>query len=139
VGDALALGAGGGLDHQGHGDLAAGLEPRLGRVVDQGIEPQHQEIHVGDRDQGAQARRRRPDAEPDHRRLGHRRVTHPNGTELRLQADELLVRAAEGADVLAQEDDPGVAGHLLAQRPRDGLAEEELGRGRRRRGFRRHR
>ena len=55
--DALALGAGGRLHHQRDGELAAGLEPRLGCIVDQRIEAEHQEVHVRDADQRAHAGR----------------------------------------------------------------------------------
>jgi hypothetical protein len=90
-----------GLDDDRRGELAAGLVAQLRAVVDQRIEAERHEIHVGDADERPQPRRRGADAHAHHRRFGDRHVAHALVAEARVQARELAVRAAEAPDVLA--------------------------------------
>jgi hypothetical protein len=57
--------------------------------------------------------------------LGDRSVPHPLA-EAVAQALGGLERAAGGADILAEEDDMRVGGHLVGDGPGDGLAVVEL-------------
>ena len=115
-----------GFDDQRYAELAAGLEAGLRSEIYQRVEPEHQEIHVRDTDQRSHPGGGGTRAKPDHRGFGHRRVAHARRAELLEEPRELLVRAAETAYVLPQHDHRFVAIHLLAQRARDRLAEEQL-------------
>ena len=81
------------------------------------------ELHLADRphadDRGA-------DRAADHRLLGDRRVDHAVGPELLLQAGGHLERAAEGADVLAEQQHALVLAQRHAQRVGDRLQVGEL-------------
>ena len=78
---------------------------------------------------GRMPEHRGADREADDRLLGHRRVAHALGPELVDEAARHAVDAAAGAparDVLAEQEDARVAGHLLAQRlvERRGVGED---------------
>ena len=76
------------------------------------------ELHLGD---GPHADERGAGATADDRDLGQRRVDDPPFAELLLETLRHLERSAEGADVLADQEDALVAAHLLAEPVRDRL------------------
>ena len=65
---------------QRHLRRAAGHERQLGRLVEQLVEADAEEVEVHQLDHGAHPGHGRTDAEADDRRLGDRRVAHPSRT-----------------------------------------------------------
>ncbi len=110
----------GGANHQRQGILPARHVPQLGRLVDDGVHAAGEE--VGEHDLG---HRPHPRHGRSHRRahdgvLADGRVEHPLRAELLHQAGGDGEIAA-GGHVLAQDEDPLVAPHLLGQGLADGL------------------
>ena len=125
-------------DHHRRRRLAAEHVAELGRLVEDLVEADPHEVdehQLGDR---PQARGGRTHRGADEARFADRRVEHPGRSELRMQAFGDAERAAPGillarragaaGDVLAHQDDPGIAGHLLGQRLVDRLSKGKLSR-----------
>ena len=121
--------AGGGAvraaEHDRAAHLAAGHVERLGRGVDDLVDRLHGEVEGHELDDRLQAGHRRADADAGKAVLGDRRIDHALGAEFLQQALRDLVGALIFGDLLAHDEDVGVAPHLLghgvAQRFADGL------------------
>ncbi len=113
-------------DRQRHLDLAARHVAVLGRLVDDLLERERQEVLVHDLDDRAHARHRRADARADDRHLGDRRVAHALRAELVEQPLRDAHRAAHLGDVLAHDEDVVVLAHRAGERVADGLAVGDL-------------
>ncbi len=122
LGGQLVAGAVRGADHQRAAHLAAEHRADLGRVVDDLVHRDEQEVDRHDLDDRPLAEHRRADAGADEALLGDRRVAHAVGAELVEQPGGHLVGAVEDADLLAHHEDAVVARHLLAHRQAQRLA-----------------
>jgi hypothetical protein len=117
--------AGGEAHSDRHG--RAGAVALLGRDGDEVIPragDEVRELHLGD---GTEAHYRRARAGADDRRLGEGCVEDTPVSELLLEAERDLERAAVHADVLADHEHALVAAHLGAQSVGDRLQVSELG------------
>ena len=103
-------------DHHRHLGLAAEHVADLRRVVDDLVVGDEREVDRHHLDHRSQAEHRRADGGADDDLFGDGRVDHALGAELVEQAVGDAIRAAELADVLADQEDGVVALHLLAQR-----------------------
>ena len=115
-----------GADHEGDALLAAGEEPVLRRLVDQRVHRQGEEVPEHDLEHRPLARDRGAVGRTGHRELRDRRVEHPVGPVLLVQARRHGEHAARGGDVLPEEEHALVAGELLVERLAHGLAELDL-------------
>ena len=108
-------------DRAAVGAVAAVADP--GRLLDDlvhGREDEVGELDLGDRQQAVGGR---ADGDAGDHRFGERRVDHAVVAELGPQAVGGEEDAALAADVLAQDDDPAVAAHLVAEALADRLDE----------------
>ncbi len=103
-------------DHQRHRHLAAEHVANVRRAVDDLVERQQREVDRHQLDDRSQSAHRRAHADSDDRVLRDRRVANTALVELLQQTVGDLERAAEHADVLAQQQHALVALQLLAQR-----------------------
>jgi hypothetical protein len=110
-----AAGAELGAHGQSHAGAAAGHERQLGRLVEQLVEADADEVEVHDLDDGAHAGHGRSDTEPDDRGLGDRRVEHPLAEAL-LEAPRQAEDVATVADVDAGDEHALVGGELGLER-----------------------
>ena len=115
-----------GADRDRHRHLPAGHVPVLGRLVDDLLGSEREEVlvhHLGDRphplDRGA-------DRRADEGHLRDRRVADALGAELVEHPHRHAHRAAHLGDVLAHHEDVVVAAHRLHERVAHGLAVGEL-------------
>ena len=118
----LVAGAVGRSDDQWAAHLAAEHRADLGRVVDDLVHRDEQEVQRHDLHDRALAEHRGADAGAHEALLGDRGVAHAVGPELVEQTRGDLVGAVEDADLLAHHEDALVARELLAQRKAQGLA-----------------
>src|SRR5690606_4319394 len=102
-------------------DRSAPAPMRRRSVLDDRIEAGRDEISELDLDDGTKALEPGADGEADDAVLAHRRIDHPSPSEALVETGRGLERAAERADVLAEDEDAVVALHLLDQRAVDGL------------------
>jgi hypothetical protein len=116
-GAALA-GAALGAQHERDGQLAAGHEVRLRRLVDELVEGEGQEVDEHDLDDGAEAGLGGADRDPADRRLADRRVADTLRPELLREPPGGAERPALG-DVLAEHEHALVGAHGLGQCRRD--------------------
>ena len=93
----------------------------LGRLVEQLVAGDGQEVDEQDLDHGAQPRRGRADRVADDGRLGDGGIEHPRGPELLVDRPRHAETATELAHVLAGDVDVGIAAHLQGEGFRDGL------------------
>ena len=103
-----------------NGQLTAGHEMRLRRLVDELIESERQEVDEHDLDDGTQARLRRADRDAADGRLADRRVADALGAELLRESCGRSPGPAFG-HVLAQDEHARVGAHRLPERRRDRL------------------
>ncbi len=122
LGGELVAGAVGRADDQWAPHLAAEHRADLGRVVDDLVHGDEQEVEGHDLDDGALAEHRGADTRADEALLGDRGVAHAVGPEFVKQARGDLVGALEDPDLLAHDEDALVAPELLAQRQAHGFA-----------------
>ncbi len=106
----------GGADDHRNGELSPAHVAELGRVVGDGIECDGEEVAVHDLRHRAQAAEGGPHRHAGDGRLGDWGVAHAIGAELAVEAAGAAVDAAVDADVLAHDEHPLIAQHLLAQR-----------------------
>ncbi len=118
-------------DHHGNCRLTAEHRVDFRRVVDDLVHRDDREVDRHDLDDGSQAQHRGTDRSADESLFGDRGVTHPLGTELGEQAGGDLVGTFEDADLLAHEEDVGIAKELRAQRVVQRLAISDEGHGNR--------
>src|SRR5438552_12192710 len=145
----LVRGAARPADHDRHVVLAARHVVQLRGRVDDLVQGEQREVEGHHLDHGTQPHHGRADADAGEARLRDRRVDDPLGPELLEQTLGDLVGALVEADLLADDEDVGIALELLPQREVQGLAirhhrhsgalledvGEELGRRRLRRGI----
>ena len=115
-------GAVAGAHHQRAFELAVRHVAALGELVGDVVEAHREEIREHDLGDRLQAGHRRAHGGAEDRLLGDRRVAHAQRPELLEQPDRRLEHAAGPADVLAEEDDVGVARHLLRDAAGDRVA-----------------
>ena len=115
-----------GAHRQRHLRRATGHEGQLGRLVEQLVEADADEVEVHQLDHGVHAGHGRPDTEPDDRGLGDRRVVHPP-REFAGQAPGEPEDVAAGADVDAGDEDTVVFGELGGEGRADGVHGAEHG------------
>jgi hypothetical protein len=102
-------------------ELAARHVAVLGRLVDDLLGRQRQEVLVHHLDDRPHPLHRRADARADERHLRDRGVAHPRRPELREHALRHAHRAAHLGDVLAHDEDVVVVAHRAHQGVADGL------------------
>ena len=123
-----------GAHGQRHLGRPAGHERQLGRLVEQLVEADADEVEVHELDHRAHPGHGRADAEAHDRRLGDRRVADAVAEPV-VQAPREPEDVAARADVDAGDEDPVVVGQLGLERVVDGVhgAEDRgvVGRGRR--------
>ena len=115
-----------GAEDDGHLELAAGHVVHLGGLVGDLVHGQGQEIAEHDVDHRPHAGHGGADADAGKAGFGDRRVDHAGRAELLDQPAEHLERRAGLGDVFADDEDAGVAAHLLGQRLVHGLREGDL-------------
>ena len=99
----------------------AGHERQLGRLVEQLVEADAEEVEVHQLDHGAHAGHGRADAEADDGRLGDRRVAHPVA-ELARRSPRVSPKTLPPAPTsIAGDEDPVVLGQLGLERDVDGV------------------
>ena len=103
-------------NHHRNGVLAAQHEAELRGLVDQHVHGEGDEIEDLDLDHRAKARDRGPDPAADETGFRNRSVPYPFRTELLHEPFRRPEDPAGRADVLAHDDDLGVALHLLVER-----------------------
>ena len=112
-------GAGRAAKHEGN--CRAGAVAALRGEVRDHVERTRDEIHELELHDRTESRKRRAHPNPGEPLLADGGVEYP----LRSEVIEEAVRQTEGAavesDVFAEQDHPGIAFHLRAQRPADGL------------------
>ena len=116
-----------GPEHERHRQLSAGHEVRLGRLVDELIERERDEVDEHDLDHRPQAGLGGADRHTAYRALADRRITYALAAELLRQPGRGQVRAALG-DVLAEHDHALVLAHRAREGRGDGLHERGLDR-----------
>ena len=102
--------------HQRDAELAGGHVVDLGRLIDQLVHDQRDEIaehHLEDRPLPGHGG---ADRDAECAGFRDRRIDHALGAELREQPIGLLEHAAGGADILAHQDDRVVEAHFAEQR-----------------------
>lgn len=132
--DARAVGRA--QDHR-HRTLAAEHEPRLGRLVDDGVHGDAAEVHEHDLDDRLEAADGGADGGTDDGRLGDRRVAHPLRPERVEQATRHTEGTARNRHVLAEQNHVGVVAHSVGKCLADRLSEPGFSHGRPRRANRR--
>ena len=104
-----------GADHHRHAEVAVRAVPDPGGLahdlVERGMD-EVGELNLGYRQEPVQ---RHPDRHADDPGLGERRVEHPLFAELIHPAGADPEHPAAGADVLTEQHDPVVVGHLVVQ------------------------
>jgi hypothetical protein len=113
-------------DRQRHLQLPARHVAVLGRLVDELLHRERQEVLVHDLDDRAHALHRRPDPGADDRHLGDRRVADALWAELGQHPLRHAHRAAHLGDVLAHDEDVVVGAHGGGERVAHGLAVGDL-------------
>jgi hypothetical protein len=124
-----------------HLRLAAEHVAHLGRLVEERVEAHADEVHEHQLGDGPEPGRRRADRDAEVAHLADRRVDDALGAEPADQParrahdaapgvlDALRLAAAAAGDVLAHDDDGGVALHGLVERLVDGEQERQLASG----------
>ena len=112
-------------EHERHRQLPARHEVRLGRLVDQLVERERDEVDEHDLDDGFETRLGRTDRHAADGALADRRVADALAAELLGEPSGDQVRAALG-DVLAEHDHSLVLAHRTRERPVDRLDERGL-------------
>ena len=120
-------GATGASEHDGDPVLPAGHLVDLRRAVDDLVEGHQAEVPGHELDDRPQAGHGRADAQAREAALADRGVDDALGSELVEQALADLVGAVVVGDLLPHQEDGGVALHLLAQGPTEGLSDLEPG------------
>jgi hypothetical protein len=105
-----------------HADLPARHVAHLGGRVDDLVDGQQREVPGHHLDDRTEADHRGADADAGEPQLGDGRVDHPLGTELLEESTAHLVGAVVLRDLLAHQEDPVVALHLLAEGVIQGVA-----------------
>jgi hypothetical protein len=127
LGAGRPAGAALGADGQRHLQLPAGHVPVLGRLVDDLLRGERQEVLVHDLHDGAHALHRGPDAGADDADLGDRRVADALRAELVEQALRDAHRPAHLGDVLAHDEDVVVLAHRGRKCVADRFSVAQLG------------
>ncbi len=124
---AAAGGADRSAHHERYSDRAAGHVPQLGRVIDDLVHGQEEEIAVLDVGDRPHAHDRGPDGRAEEAQLGDRRIQHPLGKLLfQAQGDgERASPAARNGDVFPQAEDRRITPHLLGDRLAERLRDTE--------------
>ena len=126
VGAAPEAAAVGSPEHHRAGPVAGGAVADLGRLADQVVRrgvDEVGELDLGDRSQPAHGE---ADRQAGDRELGHRRVDDAIAAEPLLEAFGGPEDASQPADVLAEDDDPGVTLHLLEEGFANRLQQRQL-------------
>jgi hypothetical protein len=110
-----------GPDGQRHADLAAGHVAELGRLVDDLLEADRDEVGVHDLDDRTHPGHGRADPHPDNGALRGWGVAHPAG-EVGQQAAGQPEDVASRPDVYAGDEDPGIGLKFAAKHGPDGPA-----------------
>ncbi len=108
------------IDHR-HAHLLAEHVVNFGRVVDDGVQRQKGEVDGHELGHRSQTAHRRADGHAADGHLRNGRVAHALLAELVIEAACDGIGAAPDADLLAHDEHPLVAVHLLAQRVGDRL------------------
>ena len=108
--------------NHGHGDLAAEHIAHLRRLVHELVHTDREEVAEHELGYGPQARCRRADRAAYDGALGDGRVPHPLRAEFVKHTRRDTKAAAEGADVLTEQDHVRVLAHPDAHALPDGLA-----------------
>ena len=111
-----------GAHHQRAFQLPVRHVAALGKLVRDVVEAHREEIREHDLGDRLQAGHRGAHRGAQDRLLGDRAVLHAPRAELLVQPDRRLEHAAGLADVLAEEDDVGIARHLLRDAAGDRFA-----------------
>ena len=115
-------GAVAGANDQRAFDLAVRHVTAFGKLVGDIVEAHGEEIREHDFRDRLQPGHRRAHGGAHDRLLGDRRVAHAQRPELLVEADRRLEHAAGLGDILAEEDDVGIARHFLRDAADDGVA-----------------
>ena len=102
-------------DHQRHAEVAVRPVTHASGLGDDLVEGRMDEVGELDLRNGEHAVERHADRDADDAGLGERRVDHPLLAELVEESQGDAEDAAARPDVLAQDDDPIVGGHLVVQ------------------------
>ena len=106
-------------DHERHTEVSVGAIPDPRRLAHDLIERRVDEVGELDLSDGEQAVQSHPDRDADDARLREGGVEDASFAELVQPAHTDPKHAAACSDVLAQEHDPVVLGHLVVQRVPD--------------------